>query len=134
MHHPSRTSRREFGSLRSALEMLISGDRFETTINLAAATRPVLVIHAFAPPRGGSPIENALVRDGFHVFRFCLGPAHFMGVEETARIMSEKLKELTRMKGMGRIAIVGHSLGGIIARAFISLRRGDRLCHTLVTI
>lgn len=114
--------------------MLISGDRFETMINLAAATQPVLVIHAFAPPRTGSPLENSLVRDGFHVFRFCLGPAHFMGVEETARIMSDKLKELARLKGMGRIAIVGHSLGGIIARAFISLRRGDRLCHTLVTL
>ena len=57
-----------------------------------------------------------------------------MGVEETARIMSDKLREFVRLKGMGRIAIVGHSLGGVIARAFISLRRGDRLCHTLVTL
>jgi len=134
MHRPPRTPHKGFGSLRSTLEMLISGDRFETTINLAAATQPVLVIHAFAPPKTGCPLENALVRDGFHVFRFCLGPAHFMGVEETARIMSEKLKELARTKGMGRIAIVGHALGGIIARAFVSLRRGDRLCHTLVTL
>lgn len=114
--------------------MMLSGNRFETTINLAAATQPVLVIHAFNPPHMGSPLENNLIHDGFHVFRFCLGPAHFMSVEETARIMGNKLREIARANDMGRLAIVGHSLGGIIARAFISLRHGDRLCHTLITL
>ena len=131
---PYQPAQKGFRNLRSTIEMMLSGDRFETTVNLAAATQPVLVIHAFNPPRMGSPLEKNLVHDGFHVFRFCLGPAHFMGVEETARVMSNKLKEVARTNNMRRFAIIGHSLGGIIARTFISLRRGDRLCHTLITL
>jgi hypothetical protein len=117
------------------IKTLLGGDRFEWNIDLHRARRPVLLIHGFAMPRHCMAIlENRLTADGFDVFGFILGPANFLGVEKAARIIGIKLRHLAREHGLGRIAIVGHSLGGIIGRAFISLRRGDRLCHTLITL
>lgn len=119
----------------SLIRILLGGDRFEWVIDLQKASRPVLLIHGFAMPRHCMAIlENRLTADGFDVFAFRLGPANFLGVEKAARIIGMKLRHLQRRQGMGKIAIVGHSLGGVIGRAFVSLRMGDQLCHTLVTL
>ncbi len=122
-------------NLWSYIRVLFEGDRFEWDIDLRTARKPVLLIHGFAMPRQCMAVMEDWLRDqGYEVFAFRLGPANFLGVDKAARIIGMKLRHLSRAYGMRKIAIVGHSLGGIVGRAFISLRRGDRIAHTLITL
>jgi hypothetical protein len=117
------------------VRVLMGGDRFEWTIDFKKSERPVLLIHGFAMPRHCMAIlENRLTADGYDVFAFRLGPANFLGVEKAARLIGIKLRHLARSSGLEKIAIIGHSLGGVIGRAYVSLRKGNRHCHTLITL
>lgn len=125
----------KFKNVSRFIRALMGGDRFEWQIDFESATRPVLLIHGFAMPRQCMAIlENRLTADGFDVLAFRLGPANFLGVERASRLIGLKLRQLSANQGMHRIAIVGHSLGGIIGRAYVSLRKGNRFCHTLITL
>jgi pimeloyl-ACP methyl ester carboxylesterase len=117
------------------IRVLMGGDRFEWTIDFEKAERPVLLIHGFAMPRNCMAIlENRLTADGYDVFAFRLGPANFLGVEKASRLIGIKLRHLAKYSGLQKIAIIGHSLGGIIGRAYVSLRKGQQNCHTLITL
>ncbi len=129
------STRQKLRNIARNLRVMIRGGRFEWNIDLQSARRPVLLIHGFAMPRRCMAIlQNRLAADGFDVFAFRLGPANFRGVEKAAHLISEKLRSASGRYGAQRIAIVGHSLGGIIGRALIVQGDGDRLFHTLITL
>lgn len=117
------------------IKILLKGDQYEWVIDLHKANRPVLLIQGFAMPRQGMAVlEKRLTDDGYDVFSFRLGAGNFLGLDKASRIIGMKLRNLNRTSKVGKVAIVGHSLGGMIGRTFVSLRRGNRLCHTLITL
>ena len=55
-------------------------------------------------------------------------------VRAAAAQLAEEVEELVAETGYERIHVVGHSLGGLIARYYVTRLGGDERVHTLVTL
>ena len=55
-------------------------------------------------------------------------------VRAAAALLAEEVEELVADTGYERIHVVGHSLGGLIARYYVTRLGGDEHVHTLVTL
>lgn len=55
-------------------------------------------------------------------------------VRSTARRLAELVGEVTRQTGYDKVHIIGHSLGGLVARYFVQRLAGDELVDTVVTL
>ena len=57
-----------------------------------------------------------------------------MDVRTAARRLAEAVEDLVETTGYHRIHVVGHSLGGLVARYYVQRLGGDARVHTLVTL
>jgi len=55
-------------------------------------------------------------------------------IPQAAARLGEAVEELSVATGYERIHVIGHSLGGLIARYYVQRMGGDRHVHTLVTL
>jgi triacylglycerol lipase len=103
--------------------------------DVEAAGTPILLIHGMVDNRSiFTVLRRALRRRGFgrvwtmnyHVFTHDLRTA-----AERLRTTVEAICEQT---GYERIHVVGHSMGGIVARYYVQRMGGDARVHTLVTL
>jgi triacylglycerol esterase/lipase EstA (alpha/beta hydrolase family) len=103
--------------------------------DVAAATTPIVLIHGIVDNRTiFTRLRRGLRRRGFGCIRaFSYGP-HTTDVRETAARLGAFVEELCEETGSDQVYVVGHSLGGLIARYYAQcLDRSDRV-HTLVTL
>lgn len=103
----------------------------ETSVQLP----PVLLLHGFT--------DN---RSVFVLLRRALGAGGRRRVETynyspftrdlrvTARHLARRVEELCERSGQDRVDIVGHSLGGLVARYYVQCLGGDARVRTLVTL
>lgn len=101
--------------------------------------RPVLLIQGFGSTRRCFHIlEKRLRLDGFDVFTIRIGgwfgTMNTRGVSDVAADILKKLESLRERFGFGKIAIVGHSQGGIIGRYLVVCLDGAKHVHTLITL
>lgn len=101
--------------------------------------RPVLLIHGFITTRKSvSILEQRLRNDGFDVFSLNLGGfmgrINTRGIAELALIVKNKMDSLSQRFNIGKVAIIGHSKGGLIGRYYISFLGGDKHVRTLITL
>ncbi|MBI2091498.1 MAG: alpha/beta fold hydrolase [Deltaproteobacteria bacterium] len=99
----------------------------------------VLLIHGFATTRRSvSILEKRLRMDGFDVFSInlggFLGRLNSKGIDELAEIVKNKIDSLDKRYHIGKMAIIGHSKGGLIGRYYVSMLGGDKYVHTLITL
>jgi pimeloyl-ACP methyl ester carboxylesterase len=96
--------------------------------------RPIVVVHGYAMNRACFvPLAYRLARAG-------LGP--IVGFEywslgrtaAAARQLGWFIDEVRRHTGAAQVDIVGHSMGGVVARYYVALGGGDGAVRTLVTI
>ncbi len=106
---------------------------------LARGRKPVILLHGWGGTRGTlAQLEKRLLVDGFAPYIFPLGG--WMGrfntrcVDELAALVETHLESLAMTFSLPRVAIVGHSMGGLIGRYMVSLLDGHRYVHTLVTL
>nr|WP_232265603.1 alpha/beta fold hydrolase [Streptomyces pactum] len=97
--------------------------------------RPVLLLHGF--------IDN---RSVFFLLRRSLrqaGRQQVMGLNHSplicdiptaARSLGTRVEQVCARSGCRRVDLVGHSLGGLIARYYVQRLGGDARVHTLVTL
>lgn len=80
-----------------------------------------------------SPLAHRLHEDGFQPETLDLGFMNMKAVDEQA---DRLLEYLVRSPGAEttRVALIGHSLGGIIGRYVVALQGGARYIHTLITL
>jgi triacylglycerol esterase/lipase EstA (alpha/beta hydrolase family) len=101
----------------------------------AAAGTPVLLVHGIMDNRSVFTVfRRALRRRGFGVvhainFSVCTGD-----VRSAARDLAEHVERLREAAGADKIHIVGHSLGGVIARYYVQCLGGSEHVDTLVTL
>jgi triacylglycerol esterase/lipase EstA (alpha/beta hydrolase family) len=127
-----RRSRRDPGYAVSALPPvrrgLVVGD-------VEAAGTPILLLHGMVD--NGSIftlLRRGLVRRGFgQVVTVNYSPLT-MDVRVAARRLAETVEELVATTGYRRVHVVGHSLGGLVARYYVQRLGGDARVHTLVTL
>lgn len=85
-----------------------------------------------------SLLEERLSADGFAPYVFPLGGIlrrfNTLGVDDLSERLRRSLESLALAVSLPRMAIVGHSMGGLIGRHLVSMRGGERFVHTLVTL
>jgi len=101
----------------------------------ATAGTPVLLIHGIMDNRSVFTVfRRALRRRGFgtvHSVNYSL----FTGdLRSAARELGEHVEKLREATGADRIHVVGHSLGGVIARYYVQRLGGAEFVDTLVTL
>jgi triacylglycerol lipase len=103
--------------------------------DVVAAGTPILLVHGLVDNRSVfTLLRRALHRRGFgRVLTLNYSP--FTQDVRSAAARLEQLVERTCAEtGYERVHVVGHSLGGLVARYYVQRRGGDARVHTLVTL
>jgi pimeloyl-ACP methyl ester carboxylesterase len=100
-----------------------------------AARIPVLLVHGLVDNRSVFTVmRRSLRRRGFaHVCSWNYSP-RLTDVARGALDLGEQIERICEQTGYDRVHVVGHSLGGLIARYYVQKRGGDRRVESLVTI
>jgi pimeloyl-ACP methyl ester carboxylesterase len=103
--------------------------------NPEAASTPILLVHGMVGNRAiFSVLTRRLRAHGFErVVTLNYSPVT-NDIRAAAAGLSAEVEELVARTGYERIHIVGHSLGGLIARYYVQRLGGDQRVHTLVTL
>lgn len=100
-----------------------------------AAATPILLVHGIVDNHTVfAPLERALRRRGFtDLSSFDYG-LRTSDVRATAQDLAMAVERLVEDSGSEKVHVIGHSLGGLIARYYIQRMGGYEYVHTLVTL
>jgi pimeloyl-ACP methyl ester carboxylesterase len=103
--------------------------------DVEAAGTPILLVHGMVDNRSiFTLLRLGLRRRGFgRVTTMNYSPLT-TDVRAAAARLAEEVEALVAETGYERIHVVGHSMGGLIARYYITRLGGDERVHTLVTL
>jgi pimeloyl-ACP methyl ester carboxylesterase len=101
--------------------------------DLVRGRRGVVLLHGFLCNRGFWNPWMARLRAGGHPFVAVNLEPVFGSIDEYATIIEAAVQHITRATGMPPL-IVGHSMGGVAARAWMRAREGASRVHGVVTI
>ena len=103
--------------------------------NVEAAGTPILLLHGFFDNRSiFTLLRRGLARRGFGRIETMNYSILTGDVRVAAAQLANEVERIVRETGYERIHIVGHSLGGLIARYYVTRLGGDENVHTLVTL
>ncbi|OMI33372.1 lipase family alpha/beta hydrolase [Streptomyces sparsogenes] len=97
--------------------------------------RPVLLLHGFIDNRSVFVLlRRSLRRHGRrHVEALNYSPLT-CDIRAAAALLDRHVRQICARTGHSRVDVVGHSLGGLIARYYVQRLGGDARVHTLVTL
>lgn len=100
-----------------------------------AARIPVLLVHGLVDNRSVFTVMSRnLRRRGFaHVCTWNYSP-RLTDVARGARELGRQIERICEQTGYDRVHVVGHSLGGLIARYYLQKQGGHRRVESLVTL
>jgi len=100
-----------------------------------AARIPVLLVHGLVDNRSVFTVmRRNLRRRGFaHVCSWNYSP-RLTDVARGARDLGKQIERICEQSGYDRVHVVGHSLGGLLARYYVQRQGGDRRVESLVTL
>jgi Palmitoyl protein thioesterase len=100
-----------------------------------AARIPVVLVHGLIDNRSiFTVMRRSLRRRGFaHVCSWNYSPL-LTDVARGARNLGEHIERICQQSGHDRVHVVGHSLGGLIARYYVQRHGGDERVESLVTL
>ena len=136
MYPFSLTQERSLDALhRTALEHLPPQQRGLLVSDVEAAGTPILLVHGIADNRSiFTMLRRGLRRRGFGV----IASFNYSSLTGDLRAVADRLgaavEQLCEETGYERIHVVGHSMGGIVARYYVQRLAGDARVHTLVTL
>jgi len=103
--------------------------------DVEAAGTPILLLHGLVDNRSiFTVLRRALRRRGFG--RIWTMNYHVLthDVRVAAQRLAATIEAVCEQTGYERIHVIGHSMGGIIARYYVQRMGGDARVHTLVTL
>jgi triacylglycerol lipase len=103
--------------------------------DVEAAGTPILLVHGMVDNRSiFTVLRRALRRRGFG--RVWTVNYHVLtqDVRAAARRLEQAVEAICDETGYERIHVLGHSMGGLIARYYVQRMGGDQRVHTLVTL
>lgn len=103
--------------------------------DVTAAGRPVVLVHGIADNRSAFTIlRRTLRRRGFgRIVTVNYSPLT-SDVRKAAADLADQVERVCQQSGYEQVVLVGHSLGGIIARYYVQCLAGDARVSTLVTL
>jgi triacylglycerol lipase len=100
-----------------------------------AAETPILLVHGIIENHAiFTVMERALRRRGFQALSAYDYGVLTQHIPRAAVRLGESIEKLSAVTGYERIHVIGHSLGGLIARYYVQRLGGDRRVRTLVTL
>jgi pimeloyl-ACP methyl ester carboxylesterase len=117
------------------LEHLPPVQRGLVVSNVEAAGTPILLVHGIVSNRSiFTLLRRGLTRRGFsNVFAI-----NYLTVANDVRAaaagLAVEVERIVEETGFERIHIIGHSLGGLVARYYVTRLGGDARVHTLITL
>lgn len=117
------------------LEHLPPAERGLMVRDVEAASTPILLVHGLADNRSVfTVLRRGLRRRGFgNVTTLNYSPLT-RDVRTAAVRLAEEVERIVAETGHDRIHIVGHSLGGLVARYYVTRLGGDERVQTVVTL
>ncbi len=106
--------------------------------DVRTAGTPILLVHGFADNRSAfTVLGRALRKRGFGVV-YCLNYSILTAltgdVRSAARELAREVEQICEATGAERVHVVGHSLGGLVARYYVQRLDGDSRVHILLTL
>ncbi|MFD8230642.1 lipase family alpha/beta hydrolase [Streptomyces sp. NPDC059696] len=99
------------------------------------AKPPVLLLHGFIDNRSVFVLlRRSLAQHGRQRIESLNYSPLTRDIRAAAELLGRRVEELCERTGAEQIDIVGHSLGGLIARYYVQCLGGDRYVRTLVTL
>ncbi len=103
--------------------------------DVEAAGTPILLVHGVVDNRSVfTVLRGGLQRRGFHAVRSINYSPLTSDVRVAATLLATRVEQLCAETGFERIHLIGHSMGGLIARYYVQRLGGDERVHTLVTM
>lgn len=103
--------------------------------NIEAAGTPILLVHGIIDNHAiFSVLKRRLRRKGFHTVITMNYPPTTNDIRAAAALLAAEIEAIVAVTGYERLHVVGHSLGGLIARYYAQRLGGDERIHTLVTL
>ena len=131
----STSTRAADGRRRQDLRGLSPEQRGLFHYRVEAAETPIVLVHGFIDNHAiFTVMEYALRRRGFQTLStYDYGPLTH-NVPAAAEQLGKTIEHLCAATGYDRVHVIGHSLGGLIARYYVQRLGGDSQVHTLVTL
>ena len=120
---------------RFTLDALPPASRGLLLGDVVAAGTPILLVHGLVDNRSVfTLLRRALRRRGFgQVLTLNYSP-FTQDVRSAAARLAELVERTCEATGHERVHVVGHSLGGVVARYYVQRMGGDARVHTLCTL
>lgn len=127
--------RRELDDRRARLDPLTPVSRGLLLADIDAAGTPIVLIHGIVDNRAAFTVmRRALRRRGYGRITTVNYPLLTTDVRAAAARLGRHIERVCDQTGYDTVNVIGHSLGGIIARYYLQRRGGDRRVATLVTL
>jgi len=116
------------------------GDRYSRQLALhylepEAAATPIVLLHGWFHNRSAFVVmRRALRRFGFRNVSTMNYNVIGNDIPELARQLAEHVDDVLAEAGATKVHLVGHSLGGIVARYFVLKLGGDQKVHSCITL
>jgi triacylglycerol lipase len=102
---------------------------------VATAETPILLVHGIVDNHSiFTRLHRSLRRRGFATVSSYDYGLLTRDIRAAAQLLGEAIGTLAANTGYERIHVIGHSLGGLIARYYVQRLGGDARVHTLVTL
>lgn len=119
-------------------DTLSPGERSLLVSDLDGAGRPVLLVHGIVDNRSiFVHLARVLRRRGHGIVQavnYSPLTAFTGDIRAAARDLGEHVERLCAVAGVDRVHVIGHSLGGLIARYYVQRLGGDDRVDTLITL
>lgn len=103
-------------------------------LNPEAASTPIIMLHGYFHNRSGFLVfRRALRRAGFRHVSSLNSNVIGHDVAELAKQLSEHVDRVIEETGATKVHLIGHSLGGLVARAYVQSGGEDNV-HTCITL
>lgn len=104
---------------------------FQAALPAATPRIPVLLVHGYiCNHRVWDDVAPALREAGHPVFTVDLEPL-FTSIDDYAPLIEQAVTELCRQTGAPKVALVGHSMGGLVIRAWMRAHGVDRVARVV---
>jgi hypothetical protein len=99
------------------------------------AKPPVLLLHGFIDNRSVFVLlRRSLAQHGRQQIESLNYSPLTCDIRAAAELLGRRIEEICERTGAGQVDVVGHSLGGLIARYYVQRLGGDARVRTLVTL
>jgi triacylglycerol lipase len=103
--------------------------------DIAASGTPIVLVHGMVDNRSAfAVLRRTLRRRGYGRITTVNYSPLTSDVRKAANHLSQHVEQVCEQTGYEQVAVVGHSLGGIIARYYVQRLGGDQRVNTVITL